>query len=785
MFKRFKLFVYKFRWWLASFLIVSLTLFYFILPDPLFDNPLSTIVTSAEGEMIAAKIASDGQWRFPANADVPEKFKECILKFEDRYFYKHPGINPIALFSALKRNIINRRIINGGSTLTMQVIRLARKGKSRTYSEKLIELTLALRLECSYSKDEILSLYASNAPFGGNVVGLEAAARRYYGRSPEQLSWAESATLAVLPNAPSLIYPGKNSELLLQKRNRLLKLLFEDEIISKEELGLAEIEALPGTPLRIPQENRHLLQNLMSNQGEGKRFVSSIVPELQSQVIQASEHYRPVWEANGVSNAAVMITEIESGKVLAYMGNLGSDYTKMGRSNDMIQSHRSSGSILKPFLFAAMMQDGNIYPKSLQADIPTEIGGYSPKNYDLNYSGAVPARNAIARSLNVPAVRMLSRYGVARFHYLLKKLGMSTLKNAPSHYGLSLILGGAETTIWDLSQMYASLALALNHSGRPDSNSLEWKVLSLVHQQEKVSTYQREHVLSPAVIYEMFEAMSQVNRPDEQAGWSEFLSKRKIAWKTGTSFGHRDAWAVGVTPRHVVSVWVGNASGEGKPLLTGVSAAGPLLFDVLSFLPAAGWFHKPVEDMVQIAICQVSGDRAGEWCSDKIIEEVPKTCLLSGSCRFHHLVHLDVHSRLRANLSCNEPESLEAQSFFTLPPLIEYYYKIRHPEYLTLPPWKPGCNEISTEMAMQFIYPPPNVNLRIPKSYDGKSNSIVAEIAHRSPNAKVFWFLNGKQLPSTRTFHQQALQSEAGEYILLAVDEFGNRISRKFSIVSQ
>lgn len=318
MFKRFKEFLKRFRWGLLLFVTISLILFYLILPKPLFNDPLSTLVTSENGEMLAAKIAADGQWRFPSKGKVPYKFEKSILQFEDQYFFQHPGINPVSLCKALARNIRNNRVVNGGSTITMQVIRLARKGRNRTNKEKLIEIILALRLECSYSKDEILTMYAANAPFGGNVVGLEAAARRYYGRAPEQLSWAEAATLAVLPNAPSLVYPGKNSKALLQKRNRLLKSLHEEDLISREDYLLSLKEPLPGKPINLHLQNIHLMQELCSLYGQEKYFVTSIIPDLQNQVIEATASYLQNWEANGVYNAGLMITEVESGKVVAW-----------------------------------------------------------------------------------------------------------------------------------------------------------------------------------------------------------------------------------------------------------------------------------------------------------------------------------------------------------------------------------------------------------------------------------------------------------------------------------
>ncbi len=249
-----------------SIVLFALLMAYcFCLPNDLFEDPTATVITSSTNDLLGAQIASDGQWRFPHNDSVPEKFSVCIVQFEDEYFYKHPGFNPISIFKALKDNISSGEVKRGGSTLTQQVIRLSRKGKARTYTEKLKELILASRLELRDSKEDILAYYSSNAPFGGNVVGLDAASWRYYNRDAHQLSWAESATLAVLPNAPSLIYPGKNQERLLQKRNRLLKKLLESTILDTLTYELSIAEGLPQKPYALPQIAPHLLQKVVQS----------------------------------------------------------------------------------------------------------------------------------------------------------------------------------------------------------------------------------------------------------------------------------------------------------------------------------------------------------------------------------------------------------------------------------------------------------------------------------------------------------------------------------------
>ena len=363
----------------SGILALLLVWYYFSLPKELFNESTSTVIESAEGHLLGAQIASDEQWRFPHNDSVPTKFKESIVAFEDAYFYRHPGFNPISISKALWRNIRSNSIKRGGSTLTQQVIRLSRKGKGRTYFEKFIEIILATRLELRDSKAKILARYASNAPFGGNVVGLDMASWRYFGRTPNELSWSESATLAVLPNAPSLIYPGKNQQRLLEKRNTLLKKLFESNKIDELTYQLAIQEALPQKRVPLPQIAPHLLQKI-SETAKGKRVKTSVAYPLQKRVNAIVKNHYNNLQQNQIYNIAVLVLDVKTRKVLSYVGNAPTDKAHQ-KDVDIIDKPRSTGSILKPFLFAGMLDAGEILPNTLVADVPTQIANYNPKNF--------------------------------------------------------------------------------------------------------------------------------------------------------------------------------------------------------------------------------------------------------------------------------------------------------------------------------------------------------------------------------------------------------------------
>lgn len=768
----------------SAVLFVLLIAYYFCLPKQLFKDPTATVITSKNDELLGAQIAKDGQWRFPHNDSIPEKFKTCIIQFEDEYFYKHPGFNPVSIFKALRENLKSDGIKRGGSTITQQVIRLSRKGKNRTYFEKAIEIILATRLELRTSKDKILSYYSSNAPFGGNVVGLDAASWRYFNRNANELSWAESATLAVLPNAPSLIYPGKNQERLLKKRNRLLAKLLQNQIIDSLTYNLSIAESLPQKPYPLPQIAPHLLQKVAQNYS-GKHIKTTINTPLQQQVNRIVKRHYNQLSQNEIYNAAVIVLDVKTRQVLAYVGNTPTEKSHQ-KDVDIIDKPRSTGSILKPFLYAAMLDAGDILPNTLVADVPTQFGSYNPENYNKTYDGAIPASRALSRSLNVPSVRMLQEFGLDRFHHYLKTLQLKDLKYNANHYGLSLILGGAESNLWDLCKSYAALSSTLNHFSETSSEYYSkefceptFLASGTVDFGKKTS---EKTLFDAGSIYLTYESLKEVNRPEGDENWEFFDGSKQIAWKTGTSFGFRDAWAIGTTTDYVVGVWVGNADGEGRPGLVGVQAAAPILFDVFDVLPNSPWFAKPFDEMQEVTICKKSGHRASPNCDDTEDKFIQISGLKTKPCPYHVLVHLDKSETFQVNSSCESTSNITHKSWFVLPPLMGYYYKTKNPFYKPLPKFRSDClGENSISMA--FIYPKENNSIFLPKDFDGSTNDLVLQIAHSKPETTVFWYVDDIYMGSTKDIHELAIIPKQGKHLITVVDEFGNEAKRRFTIL--
>jgi penicillin-binding protein 1C len=775
-----------FRWKHLLWLGVIGFLVFLGIPPRFFSVPYATAILDAEGELLGAQLAPDSQWRCPAAKTVPAKFEKALLHFEDRYFYRHPGFNPIAMGKALLDNISAGKVLRGGSTISMQVVRLARQGQERTYAEKFIELLLALKLEIHYSKQEILQLYTTHAPFGGNTVGLQAACWRYYNRPAAALSWAEAATLAVLPNAPALIFPGKNQDLLLLKRNRLLRSLLEAEVLDSIAYQLALAEPLPGSPYPFPTLARHLLLRTLSDGHQGSIIHTTLKKELQEQLNQLLAHHHHRLSGNQVHNAAVLVLDTQTGHTLAYLGNTGEvTDTERGNDVDVITAPRSTGSILKPFLYAAALQEGRILPHSLLPDVPFYQKGFNPQNFNRSFEGAVPAHKALARSLNIPYVYLLQEYGVERFHHLLKRLGMHTLKQGPSHYGLSLILGGAEGTLWDITGIYASMARTLTNYThyRQHYKSSDYHPASYTPQEAVETPMDNSSKLNAAVLWHTFEALVEVNRPETEGAWKQFSSSRRVAWKTGTSFGFRDGWAVGVTPEFTVGVWVGNASGEGRPGLTGIEAAAPLLFDVFSALPPSSWFTRPGGELAEVVVCQQSGQKAAAVCPDKVAQQVHTAGLTSAPCDYHQLVHLDASGQYRVNSQCESVSTMQHQAWFVLPPVMEWFYKSRNPHYVALPPFKDGCDAHS-QQSMQLIYPAKAAKIVIPRELDGSAGRTIFEIAHRQPGVTLYWHLDEQYLGTTSTLHQMAFNPGDGPHLLLVTDENGESLEHRFEVLA-
>lgn len=738
--------------------------YWLCLPKDLFGGTeYSTVVVDRNGELLGARIAKDGQWRFcpePAadirlhDNDGREKYYTALIEFEDRWFRWHPGVNPVAIGRAFLSNVRNRRIVSGGSTITMQVIRMSRR-RERSVWQKITEAIMATRLEIRCSKDEILKLYSDNAPFGGNVVGIDAASWRYFGRPVTELSWGEAALLAVLPNSPSSIRLEKNRERLLAKRNRLLARLEGHGKITTEDYENACSEPLPSEPKPLPSLAAQMVDDIAGNQlrngrnytvitavngkpvngsvteTAGKYVRTSIDIDLQRRTEEILNRRSGELAQEGIGDLAAIAENVATGEILIYCGNAAPDRKRPGVHVNAARAPRSSGSILKPFLYCDALTDGVALPYSLIADTPVNINGFAPQNYNRTYEGAVPAAEALSRSLNIPAVHLLKDYGVQRFRENLTRRGMTTLTRSASDYGLSLILGGGECRLDEVTAAYSEMAREYLRSGQCGTHD------------------------DPISVWYTLDALKEVSRPDEM-DWHIIRSVRKVAWKTGTSYGYRDAWAVGVTPDYAVGVWAGNASGAGAPGLIGARTAGPVMFDIFGILPSGHveWFPEPTTtEGVRMEVCRESGFIAGPYCSARDMVLLPKAAVRSRTCPYHIMGH--------------------GKMSFRLPPAMEWFYRQRHPEYESMQAHSDG----SSSSPMEFIYPESGSRVTLPRQMDGTPGEIVLNLAHHDRDATVYWHLDQAYIGETRFIHQMRIRPEPGSHSITVVDDAGNSLS--------
>ncbi len=749
-----------------------------ISPNLFRDLDFSPVLYSRDHKLLAAKVSKDGQWRFPVSHHISDKYISCLKVFEDKRFDYHIGMDPLSIARAIKQNLSSGKIKSGGSTITMQLARLLLKNPPRTFWNKLKESWYAIGLEFNFSKKQILEYYSAIAPYGGNVVGIDAAIWRYFQRSSNQLSWAESALLTVLPNQPSFIHLDKNRSALLKKRNDLLEKLYKRNIIDRETFELSLLEPVPQQIFSMPRTATLLLEQMIKKYPDQYYFNSTIDASIQDKFIEISSRYSAQFRENEIHNLAILLVDNKKREVLSYIGNSEdtSGLTKNSKVNN-IHTPRSSGSILKPILYAAALDRGLISTQTLLPDIPTLIAGFRPENFSRMYSGAMPAQKCIQQSLNVPAVRLLQWYGVDMFYKKLVRLGFGNLFRPSEDYGLSLILGGAEVTLWDLAKIYSGFSnqlLSYNEIRKPECDWMLHDLKILMNDDTRSIMEDCNLVISTGAIFNMIQTMKGVELPEVLSNHFYLKNQKKIAWKTGTSFGFKDAWCVGLTPEYTMVVWVGNSSGLGRPGLIGVYTAAPLLFELFQSLEISGEWLQPYDEMNQVVICKQSGYPPSNYCTELDTLWQPDKLEEMPVCPYHQVVYLDNSGKFRVFQDCD----LSASSFnwFNLPPVMEYFYKPNHPEYKVIPPIRKDCikQEVSTGKTLEFIYPDKGIEVYIPVDLDELPNKIILKAAHKNEESTIHWFMDNYYLGSSvNGQHEWSLEPEIGIHHLKIADDSG------------
>ncbi len=778
------------------------------LPDPLFPADYSFVVQDRHGQTLRVFLNSDEQWILPPGpaatpaapkspatpleANVPEVLQIAVTQFEDRRFWSHGGVDLFAVGRALVQNTLAGRQVSGASTLTMQVARLIEE-KPRTIGSKIIEILQAIKLEGMYSKGEILSLYLNHAPYGGNTRGFRTAAYRYFGKDASRLTWAEATTLAVLPNAPATISPVGSSRTLTTRRNQLLTHLHAQGFLDAGTLELALEEPVPSGAISFPVHAPHLADRLRIESARTSpreyRATTTVDLEIQRLVERQAEYHGRYLRGQGISNVSALVAATETGEVLAYLGSQDYFDDSINGSIDGISAYRSTGSILKPFLYALAMDEGMFLPQTSLEDVPVQFGAYSPSNIDGEFRGLISAHEALAQSRNVPAVSILHEYGLTKFYRFLREAGMEGLFRSPDDYGLPLILGGAEATPFEMATMYRGLAFGgrfaeLRYTLPAPLDGSDAGVPAGVPTPRGGT-----QLISPGAAYLTLDILTDVARPGVEQFWAAYQGSVPVAWKTGTSYGRRDAWAIGVTPRYTVLVWTGNFTGEENANLTSTVSAGTLLFDLFNALPesrgAGEEFRPPAGSLVEVETCLETGYRATRHCADTTRALAPADARALAPCPYHRTIYTNLDGSYRVDSSCWVQGEYRARSQLFYPPAVSQYLRTRGVVVRAPPPFAEGCAGDTSPNSLTIVYPNNEARLAVPRDLDGGLQRVLLRAAHQEAATRLFWYLNGEYVGETADPHVLPWTFSTGEYQLTVVDEHGNRAESRFYVATR
>ncbi|NKI50984.1 peptidoglycan glycosyltransferase PbpC [Pseudomonas fluorescens] len=768
------------RWALGCVVLVVALLWLAdrIWPLPLPQDDLARVVLAEDGTPLWRFADANGVWRYPVHtSEVSPYYLDALLTYEDRWFYQHPGVNPLALVRATWQNLSGARVVSGGSTLSMQVARLL-DPHSRTLHGKLRQLWRTAQLEWHLSKDEILNLYLNRAPFGGTLQGVAAASWAYLGKSPSQLTHAEAALLAVLPQAPSRLRPDRHPQRAQEARDKVLRRLAEFQVWPQSAVDEALEEPLLLAP-RLEPSLAPLLARRLNRPDSPPLIRTTLDATLQRRL----EDLLLGWRARlpEHTSAAILVVEEESMAVRAYLGSVDINDTKRFGHVDMISALRSPGSTLKPFLYGMALDDGLIHSESLLQDVPRRYGDYRPGNFSMGFTGAVPASTALSSSLNLPAVQLLEAYGPKRFAAQMRIGGVPLALPALAEPNLALILGGAGSRLEDLVSGYSALAR--------DGKSATLRL-------QPDDALRERPLLSPGAAWIVRRILSGQARPDRDPR-AELVQRPVLAWKTGTSYGFRDAWAIGVGPRYLIGVWIGRPDGTPVPGQFGLASAAPLMLqvhDVLTNRDSQRGISAPVKPVPAnigvAAICWPLGQPMSRsdpncrrqrfaWTLDNTTP--PTLQALDQPLSVGLMESIWVNTKgLRVDAHC--PGATSKSIALWPAPLEPWLPRVERRE-ARIPPADPDCPPpaLAASSPLSIVGVREGDQLRLPAA---SQQALRLNISALGGSGRRWWFLNGAPLgDSANQDSINASFERLGRYQLSVLDEAGQTARLEFSVV--
>lgn len=756
--------------WFRKLAIACLALFLaFLLFNRIFPLPAlkeySTIVTDNKGDVIHAYLTKDEKWRMKtALEEISPLLRKTIVEKEDKYFYYHPGVNVLAVGRALVKNIFRLKRTSGASTITMQVAR-ALEPKRRTYGNKFIEMFRAFQLEWKYSKDEILQLYLNLVPYGGNIEGVKSASTLYFKKSPDHLSLAEITALSIIPNRPSSLVMGQHNDLIVQERNRWLKKFAADHVFTDKEIQDALSEPLTATRGIVPKSIPHLAYRL--KQQGGDIIKTNIESNTQFKVEKLVEDYSRSLTLKNIRNAAVIVIDNQTHNVITYIGSANFYDTLDGGQVNGAHAIRQPGSTLKPLLYGLCMDEGLMTPKAMITDVAVNYQGYAPENYDKQFNGYVTMEYALEHSLNIPAVKGLKMLGKDPFVQKLAACDFRQIRKDQQKLGLSMVLGGCGATLEELTGLYSVFANEGKYF-RPNY------VQSLANKSADTAknTKPGQQVISPAATFMINEILSKVNRPDFPLNWQSTEHMPKIAWKTGTSYGRRDAWSIGYNKNYTVGVWVGNFSALGIPELSGANVATPLLFRIFNTIDYDSdqeWFTQPKDCDIRM-VCSETGMLPSDHCHNTVTDYFIPLISSTQVCNNQEEIAVSGNEKISYCKVCMPAAGYKKKWYKLVSPEMQQYFEEHHIVYAKIPVHNPDCEKVFTGGAPAITFPKHGSEYFI-----SKKNPEPLQLTCNAGNdvGKVFWYINNRFYKSAEVKTKQFFIPEEGPVKISCTDDKG------------
>jgi len=649
------------------------------------DVDFAPVVLAKDGTPLYTWITRDQQWRMQASlTEITPELRKAIVYKEDKRFYYHPGIDLLSVGRAMGSNLLHLKRTSGASTITMQVARMLDR-QPRSYWRKLVEMFRALQLELKYSKDEILQLYLNLVPYGSNIQGVKAASLLYFSKSPDQLSLAEITALSIIPNRPNSLVIGKDNDRIVAARNKWLQRFKKASLFPVNIIDDALQEPLEAYRHDPPRTAPQLAWRLRWTYPGLQVIHSTIDAGKQLKAEGLVANYVRTLQLQNIYNAAVIVIDNRTHEVVTYIGS--SDFYDRAHQGqvDGVRAPRSPGSTLKPLLYGLAFDKGLLTPKTVIADVPVNFAGYAPENYDLDFRGNVSIETALRQSLNIPAVKTLNSLGVANMLNGMKQAGITTLQEKKNKPGLSLILGGCEVRLGGLSNVYASFANGGVY------HSLRWSDSTTAK-----SAIRGKQVLSASAAYMLTGILSELSRPDLPNMAGSAVGVPHIAWKTGTSYGRKDAWSIGYDRNYTIGVWIGNFNGMGAPGLSGAGTATPLLFQLfnaLSTQQTVSWQAAPPELSSRL-VCAKTGKIPNDFCTEQVMDVYLQGISSNDRCDHLKTVYLSADEQFSYCTSCLPANGYKIKQYENTAPDLAAFYDQRHVSYQRIPPHNPSCTRV-------------------------------------------------------------------------------------------